>query len=113
MLALVVAANCAFPQNNYNNYFARQRNYYQPGPDAQAQILRNDQEVNPESYRYAYETSNGIRSEASGQVRQIGRDAAVVSQGQYSYTSPEGEPVSISYIADENGKNCADGDTNQ
>lgn len=109
LLALVAAVNCAFP-----NYFEQQRQlnlqrqrqlYYhqQQTPDATAQILRNDQEVNPDSFQYAYETSNGIRAQESGQLRQIGRDAAIVTQGSYSYISPEGEPVSISYIADENG----------
>lgn len=111
LVTLIAAVNCAFPANNYNNHFnrqqqyQRQRNYnYQPGPDAQAQILRNDQEVNPQSFQYAYETSNGIQAQEAGQLRQIGREQAVVAQGSYSYTSPEGEPISISYIADENGK---------
>lgn len=108
MLALVAAVNCAFP-----NYFEQQRQqqqqqrqrqfYYHQTPEASAQILRNDQEVNPDSFQYAYETSNGIRAQEAGQLRQIGRDAAIVTQGSYSYVSPEGEPVSISYIADENG----------
>lgn len=105
LLALVAAVNCAFP-----NYFEQQRQqqrqrqfYYHQTPEASAQILRNDQEVNPDSFQYAYETSNGIRAQEAGQLRQIGRDAAIVTQGSYSYVSPEGEPVSISYIADENG----------
>lgn len=108
-MTLVAAVNCAFPANNYygqqrQQYPQRQRTqYYQPGAEAQAQILRNDQEVNPDSFHYAYETSNGIQAQEAGQLRQIGRDAAIVTQGSYSYVSPEGEPVSISYIADENG----------
>lgn len=109
LLALVAAVNCAFP-NYYDQqrqqYQNRQRNpYYQQQltADASAQVLRNDQEVNPESFNYAYETSNGIRAQEAGQLRQIGPDAAIVTQGSYSYISPEGEPISISYIADENG----------
>lgn len=106
LLALVAAVNCAFPSNNYydqQRQYRQRNNYQQGGAEAQAQILRNDQEVNPDSFQYAYETSNGIRAQEAGQLKQIGRDAAIVTQGSYSYVSPEGEPVSISYIADENG----------
>lgn len=66
-------------------------------------MLRSDSVVNPDSFQYAYETSNGISGQEVGQLKQIGQEAAIVSQGQFSYTSPEGEPVSFSFIADENG----------
>lgn len=111
-MTLVAAVNCAFPANNYFEQqrqlaLQRQRNsfpsYYPRSAEASAQILRSDSESNPDSFRYSYETSNGIQAQEAGQLRQIGRDAAVVTQGSYSYISPEGEPVSVSYIADENG----------
>lgn len=50
-----------------------------------------------------YETDNGISAQESAQTRQIGNDLAQAVQGSYSYTSPEGEVVQISYVADENG----------
>lgn len=105
----MAAVNCAFPANNYFEQqrqlaLQRQRSFYYPrSAEAGAQILRSDSETNPDSFRYSYETSNGIQAQEAGQLRQIGRDAAVVTQGSYSYISPEGEPVSVSYIADENG----------
>lgn len=37
-----------------------------PSADAQAQVLRSDAEVNPTSFQYAYETSNGISGQESG-----------------------------------------------
>ncbi|CAG9770931.1 unnamed protein product [Ceutorhynchus assimilis] len=47
------------------------------------------------TYRYNYETANSISAEEHGDARG--------AQGSYSYISPEGEHVSVSYTADENG----------
>lgn len=110
-MTLVAAVNCAFPASNYfeqQRQLAQQRNrnFYYNGrisPEGGAQILRSESESNPDSFAYSFETSNGIQAQEAGQLRQIGRDAAIVTQGSYSYISPEGEPVSVSYIADENG----------
>lgn len=55
---------------------------------------------------YSYETSNGIAAQQEGVSRNFGGEpplAAVVSQGSFSYTSPEGVPILITYTADENG----------
>lgn len=52
---------------------------------------------------FRYETANGISAQESGAQKAIGPEAGSVAQGSYSYTSPEGKQVSISYIADENG----------
>lgn len=110
-VALVAAANCASLPSRH--LLGPRQTYYQPipqvahrtnaGPDAQAQVLRSDSVVNPDSFQYAYETSNGISGQEAGQLKQIGQEAAIVSQGQFSYTSPEGQPIQLSYIADENG----------
>ncbi|CAD7003076.1 pupal cuticle protein Edg-78E [Ceratitis capitata] len=65
--------------------------------DAHASIVRYQNDVNPDgSYNYAYETSNKIRAEEAG----VGGTYAA---GSYSYTSPEGQPIQLTYIADENG----------
>ncbi|XP_055326085.1 cuticle protein CP14.6-like, partial [Sitodiplosis mosellana] len=71
--------------------------------DATAQVLRNDAVVNPDSFNYAYQTSNGIATKEQGQLKQIGSEAGIAVKGDYAYTSPEGEKVQLSYIADENG----------
>ncbi|XP_058057253.1 endocuticle structural glycoprotein SgAbd-2-like [Anopheles bellator] len=69
-----------------------------------AVVLRQDSEVNPEgSYQYAYETSNGITAQEQGTLKNVGEDVAKVAQGQYSYTDPDGNLVSLQYVADENG----------
>ncbi|XP_019753389.1 endocuticle structural glycoprotein SgAbd-2 [Dendroctonus ponderosae] len=51
------------------------------------------------SYRYNYETGNSITAEEQGEARGDGTKA----HGSYSYISPEGEHISITYTADENG----------
>ncbi|XP_030751494.1 endocuticle structural glycoprotein SgAbd-2-like [Sitophilus oryzae] len=51
------------------------------------------------TYRYNYETGNSITAEEQGDARGDGTKA----HGSYSYTNPNGEHVSITYTADENG----------
>lgn len=66
----------------------------------EANVLRNDAEVNVDSFKYAYEFDNSIKAEQQGQLKS--QDTWLVN-GQYSYTSPEGEKISLQYTADENG----------
>ncbi|KDR12717.1 Endocuticle structural glycoprotein SgAbd-2, partial [Zootermopsis nevadensis] len=56
------------------------------------------------SYQYSYETENGITAQEQGSIKNLGQqDEAAVVQGAFSYTSPEGYPVKLNYVADENG----------
>ncbi|XP_017058894.1 pupal cuticle protein Edg-78E-like [Drosophila ficusphila] len=83
LIASAVLA-CAFAANPYNQ-------------DAGAYITKSGADISPEgNYNYQYETSNGIAAQESG----IGGNHA---QGGFSWYSPEGELVQISYLADENG----------
>ncbi|XP_065163187.1 endocuticle structural glycoprotein SgAbd-8-like [Atheta coriaria] len=69
-------------------------------------ILRQEQEVNFDgSYKWNYETGNSITAEEQGFLKNAGQpeQEAQVAQGQYKYTSPEGQVIELSYIADENG----------
>ncbi|XP_026729287.1 endocuticle structural glycoprotein SgAbd-2-like [Trichoplusia ni] len=90
-------------------FAAPQFQQYQPQPQYQGQeipILKQTQEINPDrSYQYSYETGNGIAAQEQGYLKNAGvKDAeAQVAQGSFSYSSPEGVPISVSYIADENG----------
>lgn len=57
-------------------------------------------------YFYSYATSNGIQhSEVTtvGAAPYAGGWGSITKTGQYSYTSPEGQPISLSYSADEGG----------
>ncbi|TMW40688.1 hypothetical protein DOY81_014232 [Sarcophaga bullata] len=65
-----------------------------------ANVLRNDAEVNVDSFKYAYEFDNSIKAEQAGQLKNA--DTWEV-KGQYEYKSPEGDSVSVQYTADENG----------
>jgi hypothetical protein len=56
------------------------------------------------SYVFSYETENGIVAQEQGSIKNLGQqDEAAVVQGAFSYTSPEGYPIKLNYIADENG----------
>ena len=55
---------------------------------------------------FSYETENGIKAEASGNQKQVGpkpEDVGSVQKGSYSYTSPEGQLITVNWVADENG----------
>lgn len=52
----------------------------------------------------SFETENGISAQEEGSLKQVAPDqAGIAAQGSFQFTSPEGVPVSIQYVADENG----------
>ncbi|KAJ9574170.1 hypothetical protein L9F63_008426, partial [Diploptera punctata] len=67
-------------------------------------ILRQAQDQQFDgSYQFSYETENGIAAQEQGSIKNLGTgDEASVVQGSYSYTSLEGYPIKVNYIADEN-----------
>lgn len=73
--------------------------------EAAARILRNDATINPDgSYAYAYETENGIAAQEQGQPKAFNnQQVGEAVQGSFQYTSPEGIPIQLQYVADENG----------
>jgi hypothetical protein len=67
-------------------------------------VVRYESVVNPDSYQYAYETSKGIKADESGVLKNAGSEQeAIEAKGSFSYKSPEGDDISVQYIADENG----------
>ncbi|XP_075163085.1 pupal cuticle protein Edg-78E-like [Haematobia irritans] len=65
--------------------------------DGNARTLNHINEVHSDgSYDFAYQTSNGISVSETG----VGSSYA---SGSYSYTSPEGQNIALTYTADENG----------
>ncbi|XP_047514434.1 larval cuticle protein LCP-22-like [Pieris napi] len=72
-----------------------------------AETVRYGNEVEADgSYNYFYETNNGIAAQAQGVPRTFAGNPPVspaVAQGSFSWTSPEGEVISMTYVADENG----------
>ncbi|XP_049869660.1 flexible cuticle protein 12-like [Pectinophora gossypiella] len=89
VLALFVAAAVAAPA----------------GPDADAKIVRYDSDnIGVDGYNYAVETSNGISQQEQGQLTNPGTENEAISvRGQFSYTGPDGQQYTVTYVADENG----------
>ncbi|KAL5287389.1 hypothetical protein ACFFRR_008350 [Megaselia abdita] len=83
------------------------------------QIVHQDSEIKEDgTFAYQYETSNGIAAQAQGYLKTVtipqyeGLDGKVVpqheeqvlvQQGSYVYTNSEGQPINVTYVADENG----------
>ncbi|XP_047469457.1 uncharacterized protein LOC125025488 [Penaeus chinensis] len=64
-------------------------------------ILRDDRVIEDDGrYNFDMEAGNGIVMSESGSP---GLEGAIVSAGSYSYTAPDGTPVVVKYVADENG----------
>lgn len=55
---------------------------------------------------FSYETGNEINAEESGYVKNFGKgegEEIQVAEGKFSFKTPEGNLISLTYIADENG----------
>ncbi|KAK2579013.1 hypothetical protein KPH14_002808 [Odynerus spinipes] len=60
------------------------------------------------SYAYKYETGNGISVSEQGEPRRTAlpdseNEYPLYVQGDFSYQAPDGSPIAVSYVADENG----------
>ncbi|KAJ4449582.1 hypothetical protein ANN_00985 [Periplaneta americana] len=69
-------------------------------------IVQYNNEVNYDgTYRYNYETGNGIAAQEQGYLKNAGQKdlEAQVATGSFSYTGPDGVLYTITYTADENG----------
>nr|CAD7593421.1 unnamed protein product [Timema genevievae] len=69
-------------------------------------IIRFDKEQGEDgSYKTSYETGNNIIAEETGFLKNVGikDEEALVQHGSYSYTSPEGDLITVTYTADEHG----------
>lgn len=55
---------------------------------------------------FSYETANGIKAEEVGNLKRAtsaDKTDVIVAKGSYSYTSPEGELIQVTYVADDEG----------
>ncbi|ALC41597.1 Cpr49Ag [Drosophila busckii] len=84
-----------------------------------ASIIKQDNVNNADgSFNSSYETSNGIRVEnvgylkkiivpktetSDGQVIDEHEELVLVQTGSYSYSDPDGNIITLRYVADENG----------
>ncbi|CAG7648478.1 unnamed protein product [Allacma fusca] len=79
-----------------------------PRNQPEVTIVRSENEANQGdgSFRWAYETSDGTRAEQAGYIKNPGAPQDDIIQslsGAYSHYSPEGEYLTVTYTADENG----------
>ncbi|EFA03218.1 endocuticle structural glycoprotein SgAbd-8 [Tribolium castaneum] len=131
ILSAVLAGACLAqgPQRRQEQYDNDQQQYQEPQKPQYNQqyqeqrprshesttfipIIRFDKEQgNDGSYKAAWETGNNIIAQEEGYVKDLGPDPDVegqhlnaqVQQGSYTYTSPEGQVITVNYIADEKG----------
>ncbi|KAJ0179906.1 hypothetical protein K1T71_004497 [Dendrolimus kikuchii] len=81
--------------------------------DQEAEIIKQDfdQQVDG-SYRYSFETENGIKAEETGSLKKAsGPEASdvIVAQGAFTYTAPDGSVINLNYVADDEGGFKAEG----
>ncbi|KAH8297621.1 hypothetical protein KR054_004517 [Drosophila jambulina] len=73
-------------------------------PSSEAQILRSESDVGPDSFKYDWETSDGQGANAEGQLKNIGSEnEAIAVRGSYRFVGDDGVTYEVTYIADENG----------
>uniref|UniRef100_A0A034WJU8 Larval cuticle protein 9 n=1 Tax=Bactrocera dorsalis TaxID=27457 RepID=A0A034WJU8_BACDO len=66
----------------------------------EANVLRSEQEVEPDRFNYVLELDNGVLLEQQGRLE--GDDVWTVD-GSFKFISPEGEEVGWTYNADDTG----------
>ncbi|KAF0768469.1 endocuticle structural glycoprotein SgAbd-9-like [Aphis craccivora] len=107
------------PQQQYNGVLPPQfiggpnipqRYYNGPNPAYNGQfvpILQQSFDITPEgSYSFSYQSADGTQRQESGGLRYPavqGYPPVMSVQGSYSAITPEGVPIEVGYIADENG----------
>ncbi|XP_063361614.1 flexible cuticle protein 12-like [Cydia amplana] len=69
---------------------------------ADVQILRYDNDVNADGFRYAVEQSDGYRNEAQGTLVKAGEELVLAVKGVFSFVI-DGVTYTVNYTADENG----------
>ncbi|XP_045777590.1 LOW QUALITY PROTEIN: cuticle protein 3-like [Maniola jurtina] len=78
--------------------YTEQSNRPQASFERTARILAYDSDVKEDSYRYNYETENGIKAEEQG--REVD---GIEAQGGYKYTGDDGQLYSITYTGGQDG----------
>ncbi|XP_069675821.1 endocuticle structural glycoprotein ABD-5-like [Periplaneta americana] len=69
-----------------------------------ATILSYQNNISPEGYDFAFETSDGISRSETGILKNAGTDNEILEvMGRYLYMGSDGQPYMVAYIANENG----------
>lgn len=76
-----------------------------PANDVIPIVSQSQEGPNPDgSYKWNYEAGNGIKAEEEGHVEDAGTEnEAMTAEGGFSYSSDDGQAISLTYKADRNG----------
>ncbi|KRK01268.1 larval cuticle protein 65Ag1 [Drosophila yakuba] len=75
-----------------------------PPQNQEAQILRSESDVGPDSFKYDWETSDGQAAQAEGHLNNVGTEnESLAVHGSYRFVADDGVTYEVKYIADENG----------
>ncbi|KAJ8937324.1 hypothetical protein NQ318_008286, partial [Aromia moschata] len=70
-------------------------------------IISQSNEISPDGgYQWSYESANGIKADETGTLKKTNdpeNPEAIVAQGSFSYSDPEGNQISLTYTADDEG----------
>ncbi|XP_015114986.1 larval cuticle protein LCP-17 [Diachasma alloeum] len=67
-------------------------------------VSQTQEGPNPDgSFKYSFETANGIKGEVVGSVKGEGESAALQVEGSSSYKSDDGQDIVLTYTANEEG----------
>ncbi|KAL5287372.1 hypothetical protein ACFFRR_008336 [Megaselia abdita] len=70
------------------------------GKNEEVNVVRSEQSIQSDSYKFSYELDNGVKAEESGHLNE---DEEFLIHGSFEYTSPEGDKIALQYTADKNG----------
>ncbi|XP_059219533.1 larval cuticle protein 65Ab1-like [Stomoxys calcitrans] len=72
--------------------------------DEHADIVKLNSKVDHHNYAWDAETSNGIHQEEHGEVKDYGKDHAILVHGSYSWKDHhDGKTHTVTYYADDHG----------
>nr|XP_021200931.2 endocuticle structural glycoprotein ABD-5 [Helicoverpa armigera] len=74
-----------------------------PAAAAPAEIVKQVDEVDINKYNFEFETSDGTSRQESGEYKNDTEQQGLVVRGSYKYTAPDGQKISVTYLADKNG----------
>ncbi|CAK9826619.1 Endocuticle structural glycoprotein SgAbd-2 [Anthophora retusa] len=76
-----------------------------PAEDVIPIVSQSQEGPNPDgSYKWSYESGNGIKAQEEGHLENAGSEnEAMNAQGAFSYPSDDGQQISLTYVANENG----------
>ncbi|CAG9785104.1 unnamed protein product [Diatraea saccharalis] len=67
------------------------------------QILKQDSDVNVDSYNFDFETSDGTARQEQGDYKNDTDQQGLLVRGSYKYVAPDGQHIQVTYVADKNG----------